>query len=135
MQTPSISDRFATQLPEILASAEDVTVLHVMSQISAAPGVSGQDLRAGTQELMNAQTPEGEWLAQGLEGLEQVEIEATPKVRHGLVVDEIIAEARDGRYDLIVIGAHPHEGWQSILLEDVAAQIVRKAKRPVLVIP
>ena len=52
-----------------------------------------------------------------------------------LVVDEILAEAHDGRYDLIVIGAHPHEGWQRFLLENVAIQILLKAERPVLVIP
>jgi nucleotide-binding universal stress UspA family protein len=106
-----------------------------MSQIGAAPGVAGQDLRAEAQELMVAQTPEGEWLANDLQVLQQVEVAATPKVRHGLVVEEILAEASDGRYDLIVIGAHPHEGWQRFLLEDVSAQIVVKADRPILVIP
>ncbi|MDX1415503.1 MAG: universal stress protein [Candidatus Promineifilaceae bacterium] len=133
--TPPLTDRFATHLPQILEHAEDVTVLHVMSQISAAPGIPGQDLRADAQELINAQTPEGEWLSRDLEILDQVEIEATPMVRHGLVVDEILAEATDGSYDLIVVGAHPSEGWHRFLLENVTAKIVIEADRPVLVIP
>lgn len=134
-QTPTLSDRLAAHLPELLEGAQDVTILHVMSQIGAAPGVAGQHLRAEAQELMVAQTPEGEWLTNDLQTLQQVEVAATPKVRHGLVVEEILAEAFDGRYDLIVIGAHPHEGWQRFLLEDVSTQIVVKADRPVLVIP
>lgn len=134
-QTPNLPDRVAAQLPQLLEAAEDVTVLHVMSQIGAAPGVPGQDLRAGAKELIKAETPEGEWLAQDLQILQEVEVVAKPKVRHGLVVDEILAEAHDGRYDLIVIGAHPNEGWQRFLLENVAMQILLKAERPVLVIP
>ena len=135
VQTPSLPERIATLLPEIMANAQDVTVLHVMSQISAAPGIPGKELRAGAKELMAAETPEGEWLTHDLHVLEQVEVLATPKVRHGLVVEEILAEASDGRYDLVVIGAHPQEGWQRFLLEDVAAQIILKADQPVLVIP
>ncbi|MCA9950374.1 MAG: universal stress protein [Anaerolineales bacterium] len=131
----SLVDRLAAQLPDLLECAQEVTLLHVMSQISAAPWVEGQDLQAGAKELMVAQTPEGEWLVHDLEVLQQVEVAVTPKVRHGLVIEEILAEASDGRYDLIVIGAHPSEGWQRFLLEDVAAQIVLKAERPVLVIP
>ncbi len=131
----SLVDRMAVQLPEILEGAQDVTLLHVMSQISAAPWVDGEDLRAGAKDLMVAQSPEGEWLAHDMDVLQQVEVTATPKVRHGLVIEEILAEASDGRYDLIVIGAHASEGWRRFLLEDVAAQIVLKAQRPVLIIP
>ena len=134
-KTPNLPDRLSDQLPQLLEAAEDVTLLHVMSQISAAPGVAGQDLRAGAKELIKAETPEGEWLAQDLEILQEVEVTATPKVRHGLVVDEIVAEARDGRYDLVVIGAHPQEGWQRFLLENVATHIVTQIDRPILIIP
>ncbi len=135
VQTPPLPERIANLLPEIMANAEDVTVLHVMSQISAAPGIPGKDLRAGAKELIAAETPEGERLAHDLHVLEEVEVVAKPKVRHGLIVEEILAEASDGRYDLVVIGAHPQEGWQHFLLEDVAAQIILKADQPVLVIP
>lgn len=134
-QTPNLPERLGAQLPELLAVAEDVTVLHVMSQISAAPGVAGQDLRAGAKDLIKAETPEGDLLAQDLQALEQIEVAAKPKVRHGLVVDEILTEASDGSYDLVVIGAHAQEGWQRFLLENVATQIVLQVDRPVLIIP
>jgi nucleotide-binding universal stress UspA family protein len=56
-----------------------------------------------------------------------------PVVRHGLVVDEILAEASEGDHDLIVIGAHQAEGLMRFLLDDVAHQIIGHADRPILV--
>ncbi len=132
---PNLSERFATHFPYLLAHAANVTVLHVMSQIAAAPGVQGKQLRAGAGELITDHSPEGDGLTQDMELLGEIDVVAEPIVRHGLVVEEILAEAADGRYDLIVIGAHPHVGWQRFLLEDVTAQIVLQADRPVLVIP
>jgi nucleotide-binding universal stress UspA family protein len=55
-------------------------------------------------------------------------------VRHGLVVDEILAEAQRGDYDLVVIGAYRSEGWQRILLDDQAHKIIVQLDRPVLVV-
>jgi len=42
------------------------------------------------------------------------------KVRYGLVVDEILAEASIGNYDQVVIGAYISEGWGRFLLDDLA---------------
>jgi nucleotide-binding universal stress UspA family protein len=56
-----------------------------------------------------------------------------PKVRHGLVVEEILAEAHSQDYGLIVIGAHRGEGWHRILLDDLARQIIQKVDRPICV--
>ena len=49
-------------------------------------------------------------------------------------LDEILAEARDGDYDLVVIGAHRGEAWRRILLDDLAHQIIVQLDRPVLVV-
>lgn len=133
--TPSLLHRVREQLPELLQNAVEATVLHVMSQISAGPGVAGKQLRATAEELIGEQTPEGKLLAQDIEALQWTSIPARPKVRHGFVVDEILAEAKSGNYDLIVIGAHHSEGWPHFLLEDLARQIVVQADRPILVIP
>lgn len=132
---PNLLERFSHLFPEIISHAPQVTVLHVMSQIAAAPGIQGQQLRANVDELMNVHSPEGDILIHDVKLLSEINVKAEPIVRHGLVVEEILAEAENGRYDLIVIGAHSHVGWQHFLLEDVAAQIVLKADRPILVIP
>jgi nucleotide-binding universal stress UspA family protein len=55
-------------------------------------------------------------------------------VRHGLVVKEILDEARSGDYDLVVIGAHEGRGWERFLLDDLAQEIVDHADRAVLVV-
>jgi nucleotide-binding universal stress UspA family protein len=73
-------------------------------------------------------------LAQDLRLLSRHGIHPTAKVRHGLVVDEIISEARTGDYDLVVIGAHREQGWQRFLLDDLAHKILAQMDRPVLVV-
>jgi nucleotide-binding universal stress UspA family protein len=131
---PSLLSRLSAQLADLLHGEEEITVLHVMSQISAGPGVRGSQLRAGVEELIDERAPEGELLVRDVQTLEQPGIQARAKVRHGLVVDEILDEARTGDYDLVVIGAHRGEGWQRILLDDLAHRIIVQLDRPVLVV-
>jgi nucleotide-binding universal stress UspA family protein len=116
--------------------ATHVTVLHVMSQLAAAPGLPAvliEDLEAPAQVLMEHDTPEGAHLEQALQILEGAGITAAARVRHGLVVDEILAEICEQPYDLVVIGAHGEEGWMRFLLDDVAHQIISHTERPLLV--
>jgi nucleotide-binding universal stress UspA family protein len=133
IEAPSLLSRFTGQLAELVKGQEEVTVLHVMSQISAGPGIRGQQLRADAEELIENQSPEGELLKQDVQLLEKLKLHPFPKIRHGLVVDEILAEAHDGDYDLVVIGAYHGEGWRRILLDDLAHRVIVKLDRPVLV--
>ncbi len=126
--------RLVIQLSNFLEGKEDVTVLHVMSQISAGPGVPGRQLRADAQELVEEETPEGEILERDLKILDQPGIHPTPKIRHGLVVDEIIAEAQSGDYDLVVVGAHSPAYQHSLLLENITNQIMKEINRPILIV-
>jgi nucleotide-binding universal stress UspA family protein len=127
-------DRFTASLANLFGGEEEITVLHVMSQISAGPGVRGKQLRADVEELIAEQAPEAELLKQDLQTLSRPGIRPRPKVRHGLVVEEILEEARDGDYDLVVVGAHRDEGWQRILLDDLAHEILLQIDRPILVV-
>ena len=133
-RAPSLLDRLVAQLNPLPADAETVIVLHVMSQMAAGPGVRAWELNAGAEELIQEATPVGKVLKQDLEQLEQMQVERRAKVRHGLVVKEVLNEARSGDYDLIVIGANQGSRWQRFLVEDVARLIVRYAGRPVLVL-
>ena len=131
---PSLLKRLLAQLRPMLAIAEAVTVLHVMSQMAAGPGVSGWELEAGAEELIEERTPEGRILEEDLQQLAELQVQLQPKVRHGLVVREILSEAHSGDYDLVVIGANRGAGWQRFLLDDLAQEIIDQADRPVLVI-
>lgn len=133
-QEPSLIGRFVSQLPELLTPDKAFTILHVMSQISAAPHLPSVELRASADILLAAQTPEGKLLAQDQALLQKYVADVEPKVRHGRVVEEILAEAQAGQHDLVVIGAHRSEGgWRRILLDDLAQQIIAQIDRPILV--
>jgi nucleotide-binding universal stress UspA family protein len=131
---PSVLSRF-TEIPvDLLNGVGEIVILHVMSQMSAGPGVRGKQLRSDTEELLEERAPEGELLRRDIERLENLGLRARARVRHGLVVEEILEEAQSGDYDLVVIGAYRGQGWQRILLDDLAHRIVVEMDRPVLVV-
>lgn len=132
-QAPPLIEQVGEQLPQLLRHVEEITVLHVMSQMVAGPGVDGHLLRAEAEDLIEEHALEGELLQRDVQELSSKGLPSTPLVRHGRVVDEILSEAREGDYDLVIIGAHRGVGWRRILLDDIAHQIVVGLDRPVLV--
>ena len=67
---PTVLERLAdTGLLRLLGPATDVTVLHVMSQISAAPGVVGRELDFDADELIREHALEGVLLEHDVEVL------------------------------------------------------------------
>lgn len=126
--------KYTSELAQFLSLDEEITILHVMSQITAGPGVRGTQLRMEADELIETKTPEGSILEQDIKIIESSGIHPTAKVRHGIVEDEILTEARAGDYDLVVIGAHRSQGWQRFLLDDLARKIMFHLDRPVLVV-
>lgn len=131
---PSLLHRLLNRLSVLLKHVDELTVLHVMSQMAAAPGVPGWELRADAKELMQKHTPEGSLLENDLARLVQLNVSLEAKVRHGLVVKEILAEAQSGDYDLVVIGAHQGKGWERYLLDDLAHEIICYADRSLLIV-
>ena len=129
-----VHSRTLSKLANLLDGEEQISVLHVMSQISAWPGVSDKDLRASAEDLIKEHSPEGEFLDQIVRLLKQSGISSHVKVRHGLVVDEILAETQSGNYDLIVLGAHSSDGWQRHLLDDLTRRLMVQSTMPVLVV-
>jgi nucleotide-binding universal stress UspA family protein len=126
--------RFSARLPALVEGQVEITVLHVMSQMAAGPGVAGRQLRASAEELIQEHAPEGELLERDVQILQKSNLRPQAKVRHGLVVEEILEEARSGDYNLVVIGAHRGVGWERFLLDDLARQIIEQMDRPVLVV-
>jgi nucleotide-binding universal stress UspA family protein len=135
VEIPSQHTLFTGRLASLIEKPPEITILHVMSQISAGPTASGEwQLYANAAELMQGAVPEGELLRRDITALARLGTDIQPRVRHGSVVEEILSEAREGDYDLLVIGAHQARGWQRFLLDDLAHQIVVGADRPVLVV-
>ncbi len=61
-------------------------------------------------------------------------IEVTSALRQGVPFAEIIANAREGEFDLIVMGTHGRTGLKHALLGSVAEKVVRKAPCAVLTV-
>jgi nucleotide-binding universal stress UspA family protein len=135
VEDSSLPGRFAVRYADLSEHQEDITILHVMSQMSAGPGIVGKQLRAEAEDLIQENTPEGHLLERNIQILNQPLIHPHPKIRHGFVVDEILAEAKDGDYDLVMIGGHRKEGWRGILLEDLAQKILLHIDRSIMVVP
>lgn len=134
VRSPSLLQHFLVQMHGLLQPGQEVAVLHVMSQIAAGPSIDSEELQANAEQLIRTHAPEGDLLLQDMALLAKAHVTATPRVRHGFVVDEILAEARSGDYDLVVIGAHGNQGWLEFLLDDLARQIIQRIDRPVLLI-
>ena len=124
--------RFAGRLAQALEAS--VTLLHVMSQLPLAEDAVLEDLEASAEELIQRGSREGVHLSQMLALLATEGVAARAVARNGLVRNEIIAEARDGQYDLLVTGGHVTPGLNARLVGDLSADILLAAKRPVLVV-
>ncbi len=111
-----------------------VTLLHVMSQLPLTEVALPDDLEASAEELMRRGSREGVHLSRMLELLAAEGQIGRAVVRHGLVLDEVITESREGRYDLLVVGAHVTPGLNARLVDDLSADILLAANRPVLVV-
>lgn len=131
---PLVAERMAEKLAPVLALAREATLLHVMSQIAAGPGVGGQDLHMDAASHIRRNTDEGKLLQEGLDVLETAGVQARPLLRHGRVVDEVIEEAQTGAYDLVVIGAFRASGWDRLMLSDQAHAILTGTSEPLLVV-
>jgi nucleotide-binding universal stress UspA family protein len=122
------------KLAPLMLAAEKIVILHVMSQMTALPGIRGWELRADADELIDQHTPEGIRLEYDQEVLKQLNVPVEVKVRHGLVVDEIISEAEAQDFDVIVMGMPAVTGLQRYLVDDPVHKILLHGTRPVLVV-
>lgn len=130
---PLVATRLADKLQPMLALCRHATLLHVMSQMAAGPGVAGQDLLADAADHMRRGTDEGKLLQEGIDALAAAGVPAQAVLRHGRVVDEVIDEAESGSYDLVVIGAFRATGWDRLMLSDQAHAILSGVHEPLLV--
>lgn len=120
-----------------------VTALHVMSQYPLNPRAPLDDILADASELMERGSREGQHLARVHSIIKECGMEADSiklSVRHGLVLDEILTEARSGSYDLLIVGAHSvppsrrRPGLRRVIQDDFTMRLLNHLPLPVLVI-
>jgi nucleotide-binding universal stress UspA family protein len=121
-----------TQLAQ--AAQADVQLLYVAGPI---PGMySGlEDMDETLPELLRTNTPIAKHLRWAAQYLAEQGVAGEIKVRRGVVSEEILREAAEGNYDLIVIGARAEMSLlNELLMEKVTPQIVEHAPSSVLVV-
>jgi nucleotide-binding universal stress UspA family protein len=115
------------------------TLVHVMSQVALDPDSPLEDLRLTAEQAMAKGTREGAHLAEAIGWLREAGLtgEISPRLRHGLVVDEILQELDDEEYSLLVLGAHSPAGRGRLLealLDDITDQLIVRSPCSVLVV-
>lgn len=110
------------------------TVLHVVDSMPTMYAGLEQ-MEETLAELLESETEmakELKWAAQVVRA--ECEISQL-KLRRGIAADEILAEGREGDYDLIVLGSSVGAGGLvRVLMGDLTREIVNRAQRPVLVV-
>lgn len=134
LQLPHGSTAIDPAISIARATGASVDVLHVMSQLPRDGGRTdvagkGHDVAWHRQH----RTAEGRHLDEMRAVFADRGIDVHARIRHGLVVDEIVAHARQQPADLVVLGAHG-DGHPSWLLENITERVVRELSRPVLVL-
>lgn len=119
------------------ATGAEVVVLHVMSQLPLTDKAATGPLRMTAEEAIANQTTEGQALSESIQRLAAMGVRARAKIRHGLVLDETLAEIKTGQYGLVVVGAHTalqNIRWSALLTEDVAKDILLNSRCPLVIV-
>ena len=110
-----------------------VTLLHVMAE---PPAIYADLVRLeeDINRLLASGSELGENLRHQKETLEKRELQVALRVRHGIALDQIFDEVREGEHDLIVIGTPQTRGpFRHYIMGDLTRGILNRADCPVLV--
>jgi nucleotide-binding universal stress UspA family protein len=125
----------AVQFTGTLAAAVNasVTLLHVMAE----PPAMYADLvrlEENVDQLLESKSELGTNLRRQKRELERLGVSAEVRLRHGIVIDQVFEEAREGDYDLIVTGTSQARGLlRHYIMGDLTRSILNRANVPVLV--
>ncbi len=125
----------AIQLTGKLAAAlgASVTLLNVMAE---APAIYADlvQLEEDVSRLLESKSELGTNLQRQKREFERLGVSAEVRLRHGIVIDQVFEEARDGDYDLIVTGTSQARGLlRHYIMGDLTRSILNHANCPVLV--
>ena len=91
-------------------------------------------LEEDVDQLLGSKSELGTNLRRQKGELERLGVSAEVRLRHGIVVDQVFEEAREGNYDLIVTGTSRARGLlRHYIMGDLTRSILNHANFPVLV--
>jgi nucleotide-binding universal stress UspA family protein len=110
-----------------------ITLLHVMAE---PPAIFANLVRLeeDVDALLAGPSELGQNLLAQKQTLEKLGVKTEVRVRHGIVLDQVFAEQREGGHDMIVTGSsHARGPLQHYIMGDLTRSIVNRANCPVLV--
>jgi nucleotide-binding universal stress UspA family protein len=125
----------AVQFTGRLAAAvgASVTLLHVMAE----PPAMYADLvrmEENVHQLLQSKSELGTNLRRQKRELDRLGVSAEVHLRHGIVLEQVFNEVRDGDYDLIVTGTSQARGLlRHYIMGDLTRRILNQSDVPVLV--
>ena len=116
-----------------VAIGSAITLLHVMAE---PPAIYANLVRMeeDVDRLLTSESELGRNLRGQKESLEKMGLTVEVRIRHGLALDQIFAEVREGGHDLIVTGTSQATGtFRHYIMGDLTRGILNRADCPVLV--
>jgi len=110
----------------------EITLLHVVPPMDL-DYPTARTVRDHWQTIIETDTPAGRSLRDAMQVAKEQGLTATAKGRHGLVVEEILAEIKDGNYDLLCMGSsYSTHALRQLYAPNVTAEIADAAHCPTL---
>ena len=110
-----------------------VTIMHVVPPTNL-DYPSTRDVREHVNDLAQTNTLPGRGLRTALEIAQQEGLKANVTARQGQIVEEILAEVKEGNYDMVCMGSpYSASGLRQFYSPNVTAEIAEAVHRPVLI--
>ena len=115
-----------------IKSRAEVTLLHIIPPIDLNYPTA-KTVSANWRNLAEKDTPVGRSLRQALDVAKNDGLTANVKARQGNVVEEILAEVKDGNYDLLCMGSmYSSNALRQLYAPNVTAEIADSMLCPIL---
>jgi nucleotide-binding universal stress UspA family protein len=113
-------------------NAASVTLLAVVPPINI-DYPEARKIRDNWQHLADTDTLTGRSLREGLENARKAGIETKIKIRHGNIVEQILAESKENTYDLICMGSQfSAHGLRQLYSPNITADVAETGQCPIL---
>lgn len=111
-----------------------VTLLHVVPPIEIDYPES-RTVRDNWDHLVDTDTLLGRTLRSALDAAQKMDLKANLKLRQGIVIEEILAELKQGDYDLVCMGStYSRHGLRQYYAPNVTAEVAEVIGCPVLTV-
>jgi nucleotide-binding universal stress UspA family protein len=115
-----------------VASQAEVTILHVVPP-SDLDYPSTREVRGHLNDLVETDTMPGRSLRKALELAKEAGLNARVVAREGHIVEQILAEIREGEYDIVCMGSsYSANSLRQLYTPNVTAEVAEVAHCPVL---